>query len=70
MCTALTKFRLTLTVAVTELLSRYVADYCTETGHGKSAAWIAMILRRALSFQHPEVADAIGPRLISSTPTP
>ena len=40
-----------LTVAETELFSRYAADYWTEAEHGEFVAWIAM---------HPEAGDVIS----------
>jgi hypothetical protein len=39
-----------LTVAETELFSRYAADYWTEAEHGEFVAWIA---------KHPEAGDVI-----------
>lgn len=39
-----------LTVAETELFSRYAADYWTEAEHGEFIAWIAM---------NPEAGDVI-----------
>jgi hypothetical protein len=39
-----------LTVAETELFSRYAADYWTEAEHGEFVAWIAM---------NPEAGDVI-----------
>ena len=39
-----------LTVAETELFSRYTADYWTEAEHGEFVAWIA---------KHPEAGDVI-----------
>jgi len=39
-----------LTVAETEIFSRYAADYWTEAEHGEFIAWIAM---------NPEAGDVI-----------